>query len=208
MAQAYPIKPIPQEPNSAALTGFILSLIGLLLCAPLVVVALGFCFVGLKKQPNGLAVAGTMICLLTFIIWTVVAVLGFTVFAVPFFACLGFASAVYDEEEKGLKDNYGNHPIVIRELGGVDTVEVSLEESGRYKLGNETTMVYNVKGPDGEGKFVVATQFDGDGTRITTRLLIDNEQFELGVQRDSFGSDAGAGFDSLDDDWPGSDPDW
>lgn len=179
MSYPYSVQPVHRQTNGPALTGFILSLIGMFLCVPLIFVALAFCFVGLKREPKGLAVAGVVICLTAFVIWTIAAVLSFTVFAVPVIACLGFASSVYEAEEERVQVAYQDHPIVVRELGGIDWVEVSLNEAGQYKEGNEHTMVFNVRGPKGSGKIVEGTQYESDGQRIKTRLIVAGQSWEL-----------------------------
>ncbi len=54
-------EPPPPDGNPMGLAGFILSLVGLALCGLISPIALIFSILGLRKEPKGLAVAGTVI---------------------------------------------------------------------------------------------------------------------------------------------------
>lgn len=69
-----PYDPSPKKENTLGLIGFIVSLVGLILCGIPSLIGLILSAIGLKKEPRGLAIAGVIIGLLGLVLLAVTSV--------------------------------------------------------------------------------------------------------------------------------------
>ncbi|GAB4521092.1 MAG: hypothetical protein Tsb0013_24510 [Phycisphaerales bacterium] len=123
---AYPEPHAAPPSNGLGLAGFILSLVGLLSCGLLTPLGVLFSLIGLRREPRGFAIAGTVIGLVGLCGWAIpIAIFGTAFFGLvlglaglstPDFETefeLGIISGMVEEQHKAT----GSYPSSISSLG-------------------------------------------------------------------------------------------
>lgn len=105
-------------------------------------------------------------------LWIILGIVGVTLFGTCA-CCSGVAyfgtGVVSDEFGKQIALQYSDDPIVVRQLGGIDSCSMNTWATWQHE--DEEMFVFDVKGPKGSGQ-IEAKQSRGAGIRFESAKLI------------------------------------